>query len=162
MVSKRWQRTERLVAHGSLAAVAALPLFLFELPYDTAVKWALTLAGYLILIPLFRWLHRKYATTFVKVFRCDHEVATRIIQRALNAQRLPFTKLRGDDQYVFQIRPGKMQLTVDAYVLNLMIDDHLKPETATKLTLKPETTENAEQMGRLRQSLDEAFAVQGW
>jgi DNA-directed RNA polymerase sigma subunit (sigma70/sigma32) len=35
-------------------------------------------------------------------------------------------------------------------------------EVATKLTLHPETPDNTEQMARLRLSLDEAFAVQGW
>ena len=85
-----------------------------------------------------------------------------MVQRALNAERLPFTKRSGDEQIVFQIRPGKMQLVVDEFMLNMPLDEHLTPEVAAKLTLLPETSDNAAQMQRLRLLLDEAFAVQGW
>lgn len=151
-----------MILHTALAAGAALPLFLFEMELTNGMKLAITALGYMILIPLFRWLYRKYATTFVKVFRCDYEVAARVVQRALNAERLPFTKRSGDEQVIFQIRPGKMKLVVDAFMLNMPLDSHLTPEVATKLTLQPETAENAEQMQHLRLSLDKAFAVQGW
>jgi hypothetical protein len=118
--------------------------------------------GYLILFPLFRWLHRRYATTFVKVYRCDYEVAARIVQRLLNAQRLPFAKRTLSEQIVFKIRTGNMQLAVTEFMLNMPLDDHLKAEVATKLTLRPETGDNAAQMQHLRAALDEAFAFQGW
>ena len=94
-----------MILHTALAAGAALPLFLFEMELTNGMKIAITVLGYVILIPLFRWLYRKYATTFVKVFRCDYEAAARVVQRALNAERLPFTKRRGDDQIVFQAQP---------------------------------------------------------
>ncbi|MGB1252778.1 MAG: hypothetical protein ACPG8W_19345 [Candidatus Promineifilaceae bacterium] len=162
MVSKRWQRTQTVIAHIGLALGAAMPLYLFELQYENWIKVVGMLLGYLILIPLFRWLHRKYAKTFVKVFRCDYEAAARVVQRALNADRLPFTKRSGDEQIVFQIRPGKMKLVIDAFTLNMPLDSHLIPEVAAKLTLEPETADNAEQMAALRLLLDKAFAVQGW
>ncbi len=162
MVSKRWQRTQTFIIHLGLAVCVAYPLYLFELNYPNWLKLTTVALGYSILIPLFRWLHKRYARTFVKVFRCDFEVAARIVQRALNAERLPFTKRNGHEQIVFQIRTGDIQLVVDDYLLNLPVDHHLLPEVATKITLHPETAANAQQMQRLRLSLDEAFAVQGW
>ncbi len=162
MVSKHWQRTQTLIMHAGLAVGVAFPLSLFELDYPNWLKLAVVAFGYLLIIPTFHWLHRRYAKTFVKVFRCDFEVAARIVQRALNAQRLPFTKRNGGEQIVFQIRPGNIRLVVDEFMLNMPIDHHLTPEVAAKLTLHPETPDNAEQMRQLRLSLDEAFAVQGW
>lgn len=162
MVSKRWQRTQNLILHIALAILVGFPIFLFEFNYPNWVKVTITALGYLILIPFFRWLHRKYAKTFIKVFRCDFEVAARIVQRALNAERLPFTKRNNGDHVVFQIRPGKIELVVADFLLNMPIDDHLIPEVAAKITLHPETSENAMQMQKIRLSLDAVFAMQGW
>lgn len=162
MVSKRWQRTQRLIAHIGLALGAALPLYFFETDYANWLKLTIVALGYLILFPLILWLHRRYATTFVKIYPCDYEMAARIVQRMLNAQRLPFSKQSNIEQIVFQIRSGKMKLAVDAFMLNMPIDDHLTPQVATKLTLQPETADNVEQMQRLRSALDEAFAKLEW
>lgn len=162
MVSKRWQRTQMFIAHLGLVLGASIPFFVLETTFSTAIKIGLIVLGYVILIPLIRYLHGRYANKFVKVFLCDYENAARIVQRALNAHRIPFTKRTGDNEIVFQIRTGKMQLEVAAFALNLMFDDNLNEQVAAMLTLQPETSENAKQMQRLRTSLDEAFAVQGW
>ena len=162
MVSKRWQRSQTYIAHAALAVGAALPFGLLETELNGGIKLLGVVVGYLIVIPFFRWLHRRYATTFVKVFKCDYEVAGRIIQRTLNAQRLPFTKRTEDEQIVFRIRPSQIQLTIDPFSLNLMVDDYLDTEVATLLTLENETAENKSQMQALRSMLDDAFTVQGW
>lgn len=84
-------------------------------------------------------------------------MAGRIIQRALNANNIPFTKQSEKNQIVFKLRQGGIKLEVDEFPLNMMVDDHLKTKIATKLTLKPETADNAIQLRDLRASLDQAF-----
>ncbi len=161
MVSKRWQRAHAIIAHAGLAAGAGMPIALLETGYAPSLKLLLIVGGYMLIVPLFTWLHRRYATTFIKVFPYDHKVAARIVQRALNDQRLPFTKRTVDDEnIVFHVRPGDMELVVETFLLNLMVDDHLLPEIASKLTLSTETSKNKTQMAQFRTMLDEAFAVQ--
>lgn len=162
MVSKRWQRTQTYIAHSALAVCGGLPFFLFETNLEGWVKLTGIVVGYVIFIPLFRWLHRRYATSFVKVFKCDYEIAGRIVQRTLNAERIPFTKRTEAEQIVFMTRPSQIQLTIDPFALNLMVDHYLTTEEATLLTLKNETPENKSQMKAIRTMLDDAFAVQGW
>ncbi len=162
MVSKRWQRTQSIVLHINLALGAALPFYLFETTLPSSQKILIIAIGYLVLIPCMRWLHRRFANTFIKVFQCEHDVAARIVQRSLNADRVPFTKRSGDEQVIFHIRQGDFHLSVDTFPLNLMVDSHLETKPATKLTLHPETAENAALMLKLRGNLDTAFAAQGW
>lgn len=163
MTSNRWQRTQTIILHIALAFAVALPLFIFEMPLIIWAKCGIIFVGYAIIIPFFRWLHRKYAVTFIKVFKRDYLVSARIVQRTLNRNNLPFTKRtvvndQGDEEIVFDIRRGKMRLVVADFMLNLMVDDHLKPEIGTMLKLDRETNENAADMRRLRVLLDEAFA----
>ena len=162
MVSNRWQRTQTWILHATLVLVAALPLFLFELPLSNLEKVAYTLIGYAVIFPVARKLHRRYATKFLRVFRCEYATAARIIQRTLNANRMPFTRRSGDDQITFQIRTGQMQLVVSEFPLNMLLDEHLKTEVAALCTLQHETNENASQMQQLRTILDDAFAQQGF
>jgi hypothetical protein len=162
MVSKRWQRSNLVITHLGLAVGATFPLYIFEQDIDSWRKILIVILGLSILIPFIRKLHHRYAKTFIRVYRCDYEQAAKVIQRLLNAQRLAFAKQTYEDRIVFVIRSGNMQLLVDDFVLNMPIDDHLKPEIATKLTLQPETDENADQMEHLRQIVDETFAKYGW
>ena len=162
MVSKRWQRVNLITAHIGLAIGVTLPLYILEQDIDNGSKLMFIALGYLILVPSILQLHRRYANKFVRVYRCDYEMAARAIQRLLNTQRLAFAKQTYQERVVFQIRSGEMQLHVDAFMLNMPIDDHLTPEVATKLTLHPETTDNADQMRSLRLEIDEAFANFGW
>lgn len=160
MVSKQWQRSQTYIAHAGLVVVAAPPFAFLEtsLTFTQIIGW--TLVAYAILFPLIWLLHRRYASTFVKVFRCDYEMAARIVQRALNAERLMFSKRMGNDCVVFSIRPNQT-IAVDAFDLNMMVDSHIDEVIATKVTIEPETSENAEQLQRLRNAIDKAFAAQG-
>ena len=162
MVSKRWQRINLNVAHVGLAFGTVLPLYIFEQDMAYSTKFMLIALGYAILIPSILQLHNRYANQFVRVYRCDYEQAARAIQRLLNTEHLAFAKQTYDERIVFQIHTGNMQLVVDDFMLNMPIDDHLTPEIATKLTLQPETTENAAQMHNLRLAIDAAFTKYGW
>lgn len=162
MVSKRWQRQQSFIAHAALFIGFGLPMFVLESLFLNWQKLAIVIIGYLLLFPSIRWLHKRYANQFVKVFECDYQVASRIVQRTLNAKRLPFVKRTGDEEIVFTIRPGDIKLIVSDFSLNLMIDDHLTTKIATMFTLKPETSKNADQMKQLQLMLDDALALQGF
>lgn len=162
MNGRTWQRTQNLIAHVALILGAALPFYFFQVEIPTVQKIAIITIGYIILIPTIRYLHRKFAKTFVRVVNCEYDVAARVVQRTLNAQRMPFTKSNGDERIIFQIRSGNMQLAVDTFPLNMMYDDNLTTQIASKLTLQPLTMENQALMHTLRSELDQAFQHQGY
>ena len=162
MVSKRWQRSQPFIVNLGLAVCIAFSLGLTYTPLNNPQKVVLLLIGNAVLLTSFVWMYRKYGTSFVKVFRCDYEVAARVVQRMLNAERLPFTKRQVDDQIVFELRMSNTLLVVKEFMLNMPMDNHLKPEIAALLTLRPKTQEHAPEMHQLFATLDEAFAVQGW
>lgn len=137
-----------------------MPFGLFETTLVPAVKLFLVLASYAVIIPVVKYVHQRYAHTFVKVFHCEYDVAARIVQRTLNAHRVPFRKRTEDEEVIFDIRTGEMRLTVEFFPINMMLDSHIKAEPGAKLTLLPETSENADVMYNVRSWLDEAFAAQ--
>ena len=162
MVSKRWQRKQSFIAHVGLFLGFGLPMFLLEIPLDVE-RWqkiAILFIGYAVLIPGIRWLHRRFAKQFVKVFELDYLDASWIVSRSLRAKNLPFVKRVSDDEVVFKIQPGKIKLVVSDFALNLMIDDHLTTKIATLFTLEPEKAGNFEQVKLIQQLLDDAFALQ--
>lgn len=161
MVSKRWQRKQSFIAHAGLFIGFGLPMFLLEAPFENWEKFGILFLGYSVLFPSIRWLHKRFAKQFVKVFELDYLDASWIVSRSLRAKNLPFVKRVKDDKVVFKIQPGKIKLVVSDFALNLMIDDHLTTKIATLFTLEPEMAGNFEQVKLIQQLLDDAFALQG-
>lgn len=158
MINTKWQRTQKALSLLGLFLGVGLPFFLLETNLESWQKVLVLLIGYALIFPVLYWLHKRYANSFVKVVRYDYATADRLIRRELRDQNLPFTRRYDHEQAIYEIRLGKMQLTVDEFMLNLPIDDRIAPEPATKLTLEPETAENAAYMAQLRTSIDLLFS----
>lgn len=137
MVSKRWQVANGWIQHAILIGIGAS--FFFWLQQDL-VSWqkvsflflslgAVCLVGFV--------MHRRFANKMVKVFKMEHGDLSWIVQRELKQLYIPFTKKLKDERMELRIHGKNVLLTVEAFPLNLMIDDHLDTVSATMLTVTP-------------------------
>lgn len=159
MTGKRWQKSQRTIAHIGLMLGLCLPLTFLQANLAAPYKLLLAAGALLATALLIRTLHRRYSNTFVKVFECEYDVAASITQRLLNSRLIHYTKQTFRSEVAFYLRKDNVSLIIESFPLNLPYDDHLKPKIATKITIRPETAENASLIQDLRQWLDEAICA---
>lgn len=157
MTNKPWQKQQSTILYLGLAFLVGMTRVSLDSPLDGWQKLWLIVGSYVLAVPILRYFHRKYANTFVKVFVTEYEVASRAVQRFLNAERIPFTKQTRGEQVDFYIKSSGLKLVVEFFPLNLPMDDQLKTVTAAKVTISPVTSGNARVARALRQQLDHLF-----
>lgn len=157
MFNKPWQRQNLPILYTRLAVAVAATRMSLDFPFPWWQKILIILSSYAIVFFVGGYLHRKYANVFVKVFGTEYDVASRVIQRSLNAQRIPFTKRTYHNKVDFFIRTGDFKLVVEYFPLNLPVDDHLKTVQASKITISPVNRKNNGAAASLRNQLDEVL-----
>lgn len=157
MMNKPWQKQHSTILYLGLAFLVGITRVSLDSPLDGWQKLWLIIGSYMLAIPISRYLHQKHANTFAKVFLNEYEVVSRVVQRFLNAERIPFTKQTRDEQVDFYLKSNGLKLVVEFFPLNLPVDDQLKPVTAAKVSISPVTARNDQLAATLRQRLDEAL-----
>ena len=158
MVSKRWQKKQSIVQHTSLSLIWGGSLFWFQLDLPT---WStLLLVGGTSALALVAgiFLNRRYAGSLVRVLELKDEVVTHIVQRALNASYIPFSRQTTPEQVQFTLRNQGLILLVRSYPLNLPYDDHIFPVPASKIEIRGLTTTNEALVEKLCQAIDQTAA----
>lgn len=155
MFDKPWQRQNLPILYTRLAVAVAATRISLDFPFAWWEKLLIIVGSYALVFFVGGYLHRKYANVFVKVFEAEYDVASRVVQRALNAQRIPFTKRTYNNQVDFFIRTGEFKLVVENFPLNLPVDEHIKPVIGSKITMSPVNRKNGVVAASLRDRLDE-------
>lgn len=159
MVSKRWQKNLSLLHHITLTILWGGPLFLFQL--DLMAWQKLSLIAVTIVAALLgaRYLMRVLPGTLVKVFKFQADAVTGIVQRALNANMLPFSRRASGENVWFTLRTHELKVVVQPYPLNLPVDDHIRPISAAKIEIFGLNDNNRTVAEKMCRAIDEALAA---
>ncbi|MCA9998414.1 MAG: hypothetical protein KDE56_21775 [Anaerolineales bacterium] len=157
MMNKPWQKQQSTILYLGLAFLVGVTRVSLDSPLDGWQKLWLIVGSYMLALPILRYLHEKHANTFAKVFVAEYELVSRVVQRFLNTERIPFTKQTRDDQVDFYLKSNGLKLVVEFFPLNLPMDDQLQPVMAAKVSISPVTARNDQLAAALRQRLDEVL-----
>ncbi len=162
MVSKKWQKKHTVIQHVALGLAWGLPLFWLSVDLTAWVKVALIIGTWVIVIPLGYYLNNLLAEKMVRVFKHEEEAVRGVVQRSLTKNYIRFSRRFVANETHFVIRDQGLTLVIEAYPLNLPIDDHIKPTDATKIEIRglnKSNTDLAERISKLiSQSADLRFS----
>ncbi|MFK7804734.1 MAG: hypothetical protein AB8G95_24065 [Anaerolineae bacterium] len=153
MFSKRWQKKQAYIQHISLALFWGGPLFWLQLDLLIVPKLLLIAGTCVLALVGGYWLNRRFATSWIRIFEFEDDVAAGIVQRALNAAYIPFSRQPASDGVHFLIRDCGLTLVVESYPLNLPIDDHIKSVPASKIEIKGLSPSNQATAEKLCQAI---------
>lgn len=137
MVSKKWQASNSWIQHAILISVGFSFYFWWHQDLLLWQKLVYPLLSLLITGIVGGYLHKRYANRMVKVFLVEFGDLSWLVQRELKARYIPFIKRTDAESVEIEIRSKGISVKVESFPLNMMMDDHLKPVPATKITFTP-------------------------
>ena len=160
MVSKRWQRKQSFIQHAALFLFWGGILFWPQVGLPWLQKLLLILLTCTLSVVGGYLLNRRFAASLVRVFKFNDEVAIDIVQRALNANYIRFSRLSVSEEVHFIIRGEGLKLVIEDFPLNLPIDDHISTIPAAKIEIQGLNRQNNQMAEKLTEIIDDVVAVQ--
>lgn len=137
MISNKWKAANKWIQHGVLASISlsfALWVQLEVLPWQKVTFLVLSI---LLISAVSYYAHKRYVNIMVKVVRMDYGELAWLVQRELKTLYVPFIKKSRDEEVVLEIRSKGIAVKIESFLLNMPIDDHIKPVPAAKITVTP-------------------------